>query len=107
MIYGKGLDATDSNKKPNEYAEALSLFNKDCIRKLAYDLKLMGQCAVQIIYSKDRTKVAQIEHLPVETIAIEKASEDGEVKGYYYFHDWSKIKPQDEPQKDTCFWYKQ
>ena len=103
MIYGKGLDATDSNKKPNEYAEALSLFNKDCIRKLAYDLKLMGQCAVQIIYSKDRTKVAQIEHLPVETIAIEKASEDGEVKGYYYFHDWSKIKPQDEPQRIPAF----
>ena len=79
------------------------MFNKDCIRKLAYDLKLMGQCAVQIIYSKDRTKVAQIEHLPVETIAIEKASEDGEVKGYYYFHDWSKIKPQDEPQRIPAF----
>ncbi len=90
MIYGKGLDATDSNKKPNEYAQMVSLFKKDCVRKLCYDLKLMGQCAIQIIYSKDRTKVAQVEHIPIETLRAEK-SEDGEIKGYYYAPDWSKV----------------
>ena len=57
MIYGKGLDATDSNRRPEEYAQAISLFHKDCVRKLAYDLKLMGQCAIQVIYSKDRSKI--------------------------------------------------
>ena len=40
MIYGKGLDATDSNRKPEQYAKMVSLFNKDCTRKLCYDLKL-------------------------------------------------------------------
>ena len=33
MIYGKGLDATDSNKQPNEYAQAISLLKKDMILK--------------------------------------------------------------------------
>ena len=63
MIYGKGLDATDSNKQPNEYAQAISLLKKECVRKLNYDLKLMGQCSIQVIYSKDRTKIAQVEHI--------------------------------------------
>jgi len=103
MIYGKGLDATDSNKKPNEYAEAISLIKKDCVRKLANDLKLMGQCAIQVIYSKDRKKIARVEHLPVETIAIEKCDENGDVNGYYYFHDWAKYKTGDEPTRIPAF----
>ena len=103
MIFGKGLDATNSSKKPEEYAQAISLFNKDCVRKLSYDLKLMGQCAIQIIYSKDRSKIAQIEHLPVETLAMEKADEKGSINAFYYFHDWSKIKPTDEPTRIPAF----
>jgi len=43
MIYGKGLDATDSNRKPDEYAQMITLFTPDCTRKVVYDLKLMGQ----------------------------------------------------------------
>lgn len=103
MIYGKGLDATDSNTKPNEYAEAISLIKKDCVRKLANDLKLMGQCAIQVIYSKDRKKIARVEHLPVETIAIEKCDENGDVNGYYYFHDWTKYKTGDEATRIPAF----
>ena len=103
MIYGKGLDATDSNKKPNEYAQGIVLFKKEIVRKLVYDLKLMGQCAIQIIYSKDRTKIAQVEHMPIETLAMEKCDEDGEVKAFYYFHDWEKIKPTDKPKRIPAF----
>lgn len=103
MIFGKGLDATDSNRKPDEYAQMVSLFHKDCVRKLAYDLKLMGQCAMQIIYSKDRTRIAQVEHFPIETLRAEKANEDGDIEGYYYFSDWTKIKPNDKPKRIPAF----
>ena len=103
MIYGKGLDATDSNKKPDQYAQMMTLFNKDCVRKIAYDLKLMGSCAMQVIYSKDRSKVVQVEHFPVETLRAEKCNDDGDIEAYYYFKDWSKIKPSDEPQRIPAF----
>ena len=103
MIYGKGLDATDSNRKPNEYAQMMSLFNKDCTRKLCYDLKLMGQCAIQVIYSKDRTKIVQLEHMPVETLRAEKCNEKGEIEGYYYFSDWSKYKRGNELKRIPAF----
>lgn len=103
MIFGKGLDATDSNRKPNEYAQMISLFDNDSVRRLAYDLKLMGQCAIQVIYSKDRKKIAQIEHMPVETLRAEKCNEKGDIEGYYYWKDWEKIKPSDKPLRIPAF----
>lgn len=103
MIFGKGLDATDSNRKPDQYAQAISLFKKDSVRKLAYDLKLMGQCAIQVIYSKDRKTIARVEHLPVETLRAEKCNHEGKIEAYYYHSDWSKYKPSDKPKRIPAF----
>jgi len=102
MIFGKGLDATDSNRKPNEYAQMKVLFTDDCVRKLCYDLKLMGQCAIQVIYSQDRTQIAELEHIPVETLRAEK-SEDGEIQAYYYANDWTKVKQNTELKRIPAF----
>ena len=102
-IYGKGINATDGNRKPNEYAQMISLFKKDVVRKLCYDLKLMGQCAVQIIYSKDRKKIAQIEHMPIETLRAEKCNDDGDIPAYYYFKDWANIKRSDDPLRIPAY----
>jgi len=102
-IYGKGLNATNSSQKPNEYAQMVSLFKKDVVRKLCYDLKLMGQCAVQVIYSKDRKTIAQLEHIPVETLRAEKCNEDGDIPAYYYFKDWANIKRSDNPLRIPAF----
>ena len=102
-IYGKGLNATDSSKKPNEYAQMVSLFRKDVVRRCSYDLKLMGQAAIQVIYSKDRSKIVQLEHMPIETLRAEKCDEDGNVPAYYYFNDWANIKKTDEPLRIPAF----
>jgi hypothetical protein len=103
MIYGKGLDALDSNKKPEAYAKMITLFKKDCVRKLCYDLKLMGQCSIQVIYSKDRKTIAQVEHIPVENLRAEKCNEKGEITGYYYSDDWSNVKPRTELKRIPAF----
>ena len=102
-IYGKGLNATDSSRKPNEYAQMVSLFRKDVVRRCCYDLKLMGQAAIQVIYSKDRSKIVQLEHMPIETLRTEKCDEDGNVPAYYYFNDWANIKKTDEPLRIPAF----
>ena len=104
MIYGKGLDATDSSKKPEAYARMISLFKKDVVRRLSYDLKLAGQCAIQVIYSKDKKTIQKVEHLPIETLRAEKCSEDDkEVQAYYYHPDWANIKPSDKPLRLPAF----
>ena len=92
MIYGRGLDALNSNKKPGQYAQMISLFKKDMVRKVCYDLKLMGQCAMQVIYSKDRKTIAQVEHIPVENLRAEKCNDKGEIEAYYYSDNWTKVK---------------
>ena len=104
MIFGKGLDATNSSKKPEQYALMISLFKKDVVRRLAYDLKLAGQCAIQVIYSKDKKKIQMVEHLPIETLRAEKCSaDDKEVQAYYYHPDWANAKPSDEPKRIPSF----
>ena len=90
MIYGKGLDATDSQRKPDAYAQAITLLHKDCVKKLCSDLKLFGQCSMQVIYSKDRKKIARVEHIPVEQLAAEKCNDKGQIEAYYYSSDWAK-----------------
>ena len=105
MIYGKGLDALDSNKKPEQYAQMVALFNKDCVRKLCYDLKLMGQCSMQVIYSKDRKTIAQVEHIPVENLRAEKCNEKGEIAAYYYSDNWQKVTTRTELKRIPAFGY--
>ena len=105
MIYGKGLDATDSKRKPDEYAQMITLFTPDCTRKVVYDLKLMGQCALQVIYSKDRSKIVKLEHIPVETLRAEKCNDKGEIEAYFYHYDWSKYKRSDDLVRIPAFGY--
>lgn len=103
LIFGKGIDATNSNKKPNEYAKMRSLIHEDCLRKVTSDLKLMGQAAFQVIYTKQGRSVAQVEHMPIQTIRAEKMSDEGDIDGYYYCADWSKLKPSEKPDRYSAF----
>ena len=91
LIYGKGLDATDSARRPLQYAQMKSLFSKDCMRKVSADLKMMGQCAFQIIYSKDHSKVTEVHHMPIESLRAERCNDEGDVEAYYYAKDWDAV----------------
>ena len=91
MIFGKGLDATNKEENPTDYAQAVLLFDNNTVERLCYDLKAMGQCALQIVYSIDRTKILEANHFPVEKLRSGKCNDDGEIEFYYYADDWSKV----------------
>ena len=101
MIYGKGLDALDNSTKTEEYAAMRSIFSNDCLRKVSLDLKLLGEASFQVLY-KDK-KVYKAEHFPRQTLRAEKCNEEGLIEAYYYFHDWSEIKPADKPKRIASF----
>ena len=103
MIYGKGLEAVDSKENEKDYKEMKELFTKDCMKKICYDYKMMGQAALQIIYSKDRKKIVQVEHIPVETLRAEKANNKGQIQAYYYAKDWSEITSKLNPKRIPAF----
>lgn len=92
LIYGRGLFALDANKKPNEYAQMMSLFNQDCLRKLSFELKALGQCAMQVHYDKAHKKILKAYHIPVQLLAPEKCNKDGEIEAYYYSDNWEDTK---------------
>jgi hypothetical protein len=92
LIYGRGLFALDANRKPNEYAQMMALFNQDCLRKLCFELKALGQCAIQVHYDKSHKKILKAYHIPVQLLAPEKCNKDGEIEAYYYSDNWEDIR---------------
>ena len=106
LIYGRGLGAFDAQRKPESYAKAVTMFNKKVLRRLIFDVKAMGQGALQVIYNKDKSKVVKIEHMPIETLRFEKMSEDGDCEGFYYSKDWTKANHRDyKPTRIPAFGY--
>ena len=92
LIYGRGLDATDSNKKPNEYAQMKMLFRPEVLKCVITDYKLLGQGYFQVIYNKAKNAIVRIEHAPAQLIRAEKCNEYGEITGYYYSDNWGDVK---------------
>ena len=88
LIYGKGLSAIDASRKPNEYAKMMSMIAPDEMRKVVLDFEMLGQAAFQVHYSKDRSKILKVYHIPVQQLAPEKCNKDGQIEGYYYSDNW-------------------
>jgi hypothetical protein len=97
MIYGEGLaatnvdESTDTKESYLRLTELLHNSDDDVLKDLALDLKLFGGCYVNVIWSRDRSKIAKIHHIPAQYIRSGKMI-DGEIQHYYYSADWSKAK---------------
>jgi hypothetical protein len=93
MIYGKGIAI---NGKNEVYDELNKIFPKREQKKCISDFKMFGQYAMQIVRSKGQG-VAQIAHLPMDKLGMEKANEQGDIDNVYYCEDWDntyKYKPE-------------
>ena len=64
----------------------------ELIKKVSFDFKLQGAFALNIVWSRDRTQIAEIYHVPVEKIRCERADELGKVRGYYVSADWANTR---------------
>ena len=101
MIYGKGIDALDSNKKPNEYAQMRSLIKGDMLKKVALERKMLGMAAMQVVMEKGLVK--KLDHFPMHTLRAEKCNDKGEIEAWYYYPDWTKKKPSEAPKRIPAF----
>jgi hypothetical protein len=89
MIGGNGFNNSDLdpiaiNFLINPYNE-LSL--DEIAFRASYDLELFGSYALEIIYSKDRSKISEVNYIPVNKVRL---SEDG--KNIFYSEDWSNLR---------------
>jgi hypothetical protein len=92
LMYGKGLGVIDASRKPAEYAQVMALFNKDCLRKLCFDLKTLGQCAIQVHYNDKHDKILKAFHIDMNLLAPEKCDDEGKINKWYYSNNWEDIK---------------
>tara|TARA_R110001606_G_scaffold1292_2_gene4856 strand:- start:62 stop:1828 length:1767 start_codon:yes stop_codon:yes gene_type:complete len=102
MIYGRGLEATDSAIKPEMYTKMKMLLKSREIKRVANDYKMLGQAAIQVVYNKQKTSIVKVLHFPMETLRAEKAK-DGKINAYFYHPKWADIKPSDNPKRIPTF----
>jgi len=102
MIYGRGLEASDSVIKPEMYAKMKMLLKSRELKRVSNDYKMLGQSAVQVVYNKEKTSIVKVLHFPMETLRAEKAKK-GKICAYYYHPKWSDLKPNDNPKRIPTF----
>jgi hypothetical protein len=96
MIYGRGIGALDARRKPEQFAQMISLFRPHDLKRFIKDRKMLGMSAFQLTYKSG--KVDTVSHFPMETLRPKQANEDGEIEGWFYHPDWANIKPSDKPK---------
>ena len=101
MIYGKGIAAHDGDKRPEQYAQMMSLFKKADLRRFINDYKVLGMAAFQLVYEGGRVK--EVHHFPMETLRAEKCNDEGEIEAWYYSNHWDNLKPTEKPERIPAF----
>jgi hypothetical protein len=103
LIYGDGLEVVKADRHLSGYLDLKKLFHDDCLRNCAMDLKMLGQYAIQLVKSKDKSKYVSAYHFPIQTLRPERCNESGEIEGYYFCADWSKLKRGQKPKRFAAF----
>ena len=72
------------------------------IKKISFDFKLQGAYALNVVWSKDRSTITDLYHIPVERIRMGKPDVMGRVTEYHISSDWSNVR-QNKPQIVPAF----
>ncbi len=72
------------------------------VKKIAFDFKLQGAYALNVVWSKDRTTISDLYHIPVERIRMGKPDALGRVTEYFVSSDWSNTR-RNKPQVVPAF----
>ena len=101
MIAGENLIIEDEDDRDLEARVKLQNFMDrangneslhEVLKKVAFDFKLQGAFALNIVWSKDRTQIAEIYHVGVEKVRAERPNEFGKVDAYYISSDWANTR---------------
>lgn len=105
MIFGQGIDATDSADNPEGYLQLRKLINDDELKKVINDYYMLGNGAFQLIYNQNKSKIVEVYHMPVECLRAEKCNDEGDVEAYYYAYDWTEVRSKKGVERIPAFGY--
>ena len=98
MIVGDGLAASDWNKNEETREQWIKLqallkgSERDLLRRVGFDLKLYGQCYVFVIWNRARTEIAEMRHVPAQTVRSGLSDGNGVVSTYYVSPRWDMVR---------------
>jgi hypothetical protein len=87
-IVGEGLVCDQSHLLDEANNEGESW--NDIFKKTALDYKLYGGFAWEVIWSKDRTRIAEIYHVDFSWLRAKEKNERGKIPGYYISDEWAE-----------------
>jgi hypothetical protein len=88
MIAGQGI--VGGNDVANAYLSGLKI--DSIVPHISRDLKLFGGYYLEVIWSMDRTTIAQVNHLPFENCRLACSDENDDLIGVWYSRDWSDMR---------------
>jgi len=88
MIAGQGV--VGGNSIANQYLQSIKF--DSILPNISRDLKLFGGYYLEVIWSMDRTTIAQVNHLPYENCRLGCSDEQDDVTGVWYSRDWSDMR---------------
>ena len=86
-IFGEGIDLIG-----DEYVNLQGETIDDIFEKIVLDYSIYQGYALNVIFNKEGTKIAEIYHLPFANVRSGKEDEDNEVNEYFYSSDWSNLR---------------
>ena len=87
-IIGEGLVCDQSHLLDNANSDGESW--NDIFKKTALDYKLYGGFAWEVIWSKDRSRIAEIYHIDFSWLRAKEKNERGKIPGYYISDEWAE-----------------
>jgi hypothetical protein len=87
-IVGEGLVCDQSHLLDEANNEGESW--NDIFKKISLDYKLYGGFALEVIWSKDRLRIAEIYHVDFSWLRAKEKNERGKIPGYYISDEWAE-----------------
>ena len=87
-IFGEGL----TSDKP-ELLDKANFENEtwnDIFQKVATDFKTFGYFSLEVIWSKDRSKISEVYHIDASYIRAKEKNHRGKIPGYFISSEWGK-----------------
>ena len=86
-IIGSGIEIIGT-----EYINPMGETINEIFEKVALDYTLYQGYAINVIWNKERTKIAEMYHLPFANVRSGKPDEEDKVNEYMFSTDWSNLR---------------
>ena len=88
-IIGEGLVCDEGHTHMLDHANLEETWN-DVFKKMALDYKLYGGYALEVIWSRDRSRISEVYHVDYSWLRAAEKTASGKIPGYYISDEWAE-----------------